>query len=579
MRKKWFAFGCLTSIVLLIVLFYFVGASLGRMAKTTTKKIDPNTYLHVKLSGSMKEYNELKDDYFMKQFSDTSLSVHELVQKINFATHDPNVRGIILEPFYFSTGFANMNEIRKVISKFRQSGKPVYTYLEMVGNSDYFVCSNTDRIFMNPSASAMMMLTGIGSETLFFKEMLDKMGVDMKVIHAGQYKGAGENFSRTNFSPPVRKNLERLFDDIYQKMLMTIAESRNISYDEVKHIYENRKEIIINQETALQYKLVDELLFKDEMLSKLNIHKNQLLDVNNYKTKEQSVLSNNQIAVVYAQGNIMKGSSTDPEKITAAKFVKVLDNVQKNSKVKAVVMRINSPGGSALESEIILHKIKQLREEKPVIISMGNVAASGGYYLACNSDFILADDFTITGSIGVVGMFPNVKELSQKIGISTDKISRGKYSNLISFWERPTEQEIASIERMLETTYNEFKTRVSNGRNLSLAEVEEVAQGQVWSSTDALSNQLIDEVGTINDAILKASTIANMDSYTLAYFPKQKTFMEYFLEERFDMNILWKIVSKETPLALIDFEEMYTYLESVLYDPVQAISPIIGIAE
>jgi protease-4 len=556
-----------------------MGASLNRMTKKKVNKLDPNTYLHLKLTGSIKEYNELKDDYFFAKFSEQTPAIHDLIQKINFATHDPNVRGMVIEPFYLSTGYANMNELRAAITKFKQANKPVYTYLELAGNSDYFLSCVADKIFMNPSSSAGLILTGIGSDVLFFKEMFEKIGVEVNVIHAGDYKGAGENFSRTEFSPPVRKNLERLFDDIYGQMLSTIAGSRNISLDEIKHIYENRKDIIINQQSALDFKLVDELAFRDDMLNKLDIKKNQLLNINKYAIKEQNLLSNSQIAVVYAQGEIMKGSSADTERLTSAKLLKILDDVQKDSKVKAVVLRVNSPGGSALESEIMLHKINQVREQKPVVISMGNVAASGGYYIACNSDYVFADNFTITGSIGVVGMLPNIEDLSEKMGITTDKITRGKYTGLLSFWQRPTSDEIASIKSMIASTYVEFKTRVAEGRNLSLEDVEKIAQGQVWSSSDALSKKLIDEVGSVNDAVLKASTLANMTSYSVQYYPQQKTFMEYFLQENFDIDIISKYISNQSSYAFIQIKDLYEYLKSVLYDPVQAVCPVAGIVE
>ncbi len=303
------------------------------------------------------------------------------------------------------------------------------------------------------------------------------------------------------------------------------------------------------------------------------------MNINKYAIKEHNLLSNSQIAVVYAQGEIMKGSSADTERLTSAKLLKILDDVQKDSKVKAVVLRVNSPGGSALESEIMLHKINQVREQKPVVISMGNVAASGGYYIACNSDYVFADNFTITGSIGVVGMLPNIEDLSEKMGITTDKITRGKYTGLLSFWQRPTSDEIASIKSMIASTYVEFKTRVAEGRNLSLEDVEKIAQGQVWSSSDALSKKLIDEVGSVNDAVLKASTLANMTSYSVQYYPQQKTFMEYFLQENFDIDIISKYISDQSTYAFIQIKDLYQYLKSVLYDPVQAVCPVAGIVE
>ena len=571
MRKKWFTFGCLTSIVIVIVIFWLIGSSVNRLTKQKIVKLDPNTYLHLQLKGELKEYNELKEEYFLDRLGDTSLSVHDIVQKINFATHDPNVRGLIIEPYFFATGYSNLNEMEKSIDKFKASGKSVYSYLEMAGNKDYLLASTADKIYMNPSASAGILLTGVGSNVLFYKDMLDKIGVEMKVIHAGKYKGAGENYSRTSFSEPVKRNLDRLFKDIYDKTLFMLSENRKIDIKKAKSIYEQREEIMINQQAALDYGLVDELLFRKEMLKANGIEKDQLLSISKYSISEKKQLDNWKIAVVYAQGNIVKSSGDDRGKLTSEKMIKMLDEIENDNNIKAVVLRVNSPGGSALESEIMLHRIKKLREKKPVVVSMGNVAASGGYYISCDADYVYADDFTITGSIGVVAMLPNIADLSQKMGINTEKIGYGKYSGLVNVWEELSEEEIASIRSSIAQTYIEFKTRVSEGRKISLDEVELVAQGQVWSAEDALDKKLIDEVGMLSDAILKAGALANMPSYTIDYYPHKISLMEYFLEEKFDIKVAMAYLTDME--NILHLNELKEFAQNLIHEPIQAIMP------
>ena len=571
MRKKWFAFGCLTSFVLVIVFLLVVFHSLGNLGKKKAVKIEPSSFLELKLSGEIRDYNEFKDDFFSSPMQKKTISANDVVLKINKAAKDKNISGIILEPNWIKSGFATVNEIISALENFKATGKKVYAYLEMCGNKDYYLASVADSIYLNPSASAGILLTGIGGNILFYKELLDKLGIEMQVIHAGKYKGAGEPFSRNQMSEPFKESVDELFSDLYEQMLKEISRRRNIPYSQVKKIYEKRDDVFINKQNAIDLRIADELAFKEAMLEKLNINKKNLVKFSDYRMPIPS-LKPDKIAVIFAQGGISQSKSELEENISAAKFNKILDKLEEDKTVKAVVMRVNSPGGSALESEIILNKIKALKKKKPFVISMGNVAASGGYYISCDADYIVADPFTITGSIGVIGMFPNFNKLGTKIGIHSNVIKKGKYSTLFDPWQKPDKSVLKNFESEIKETYAEFKNRVAEGRKLKIDKVEEIAQGRVWSSSDAFKNQLIDAEGTLDDAVRKAAELAGISSYGKIFYPKQKSFFELLLKEKFNIEIFSGITNSEWEKEL-KFKEALQFYEMIKNDPVQAIVP------
>ena len=571
MKGKWFAFGCLTSVVIIMVMIFSTINIIGSMSKSMGKKkqikgVLPDSYLHVKLTGEIVEYNEFSESFF----GEDAVGTHSIIQKINKAFYDKKIKGIILEPKWMTCGMANINEIMEAIEHFKSSGKKVYAYFDMCSNRDYILASIADSIYLNPSASGGLFLTGVGGSVLFYKDLLDKIGIEMKVIHAGKYKGAGENFSRSSFSKPVRENLDKLFTNIYDKMIIMIAENRNLPVEQIKNIYENRKEIFISGEKALEYNLVDKLCFRDDLFNELGINKDHLVSLKSYKLSIRDK-EKERIAVVYAQGGIApSGSFYTAQNLSASKIDKVLDKLETDNSIKAVVLRVNSPGGSALESEIILNRIKQLRSVKPVIISMGNVAASGGYYISAESDYIYADPFTITGSIGVVALIPNLGKLSKNIGLNSEQLKKGKYSDLFNPYKEPDEEEFAALKNDIEETYIEFKTRVADGREMSLEEVELLAQGQVWSSEDALDKNLVDGVGMLNDAINKAAEIAGIAEYSVHFYPKKKSIFEEFLKDKFDIDVAAELMKSDIAKE-VGLDRSLLFYKNIKNDPIQAI--------
>ena len=576
MKSKWFSLGCLTSIAIIIIMIFTMLWTFGSMGKGFKKpmpeKIVEGSWLRMDLSGSIIDYNEFEDNPFTDPFSADKTSVHEIVHKINKAAQDDKIKGILLEPKFIACGYANLNEIMSALENFKSTGKEIHAYLDFGIDKDYLLSTVADKIYLNPSASAGILLTGVGRGVLFYKELLDKIGVEYTVIHAGKYKGAGETFSRNEFSEPVRKNLDRLFSNVYNSILTKIAQNRGIELAEITKIYEKREELFINQEKALNYNLVDELSVKEDLYNELGVTKKNLVSFSKYKIPKFKK-SNSNIAVIYAQGVIVAPSQGfGAVNITAAKLNKILDKIEKDNEIKGVVIRVNSPGGSALVSEMILDRIKRLRGAKPVVISMGNVAASGGYYISAESDYIFADPFTITGSIGVVAMLPNIAKLSDNIGLHEQDISKGKFANAFSIYSKPNESMINSIRMSIKETYLEFKQRVADGRGISIDDVELIAQGQVWSAEDALQNDLIDETGMISDAIKKAAELSNVDDYTIKYFPKQKNFFEEIIKDKFDIDIAETIISNQ-----IDEDKgilkAWQLFKSIKNDPLQAVMP------
>jgi len=572
MKAKWFSFGCLTSIIVIVIIFITSITAISRMSKGLVdnfriKKTAPGSFLYLKLSGSIATYNE----YDNSAFNQTMPATHEIVQKIRKAAADANIAGILLEPRNIACGYANLNEIMAALEDFRAADKPVYAYLDFTFNQDYYLASIADRIYLNPSASAGILLTGVGGNVLFYKDLLDKIGVEVNVVHAGKYKGAGETFSRTGFSEPVKKNLNRLYDSYYSKILEVIAANRSLSAEEIRFIYESREDLFISQEKALEYNLVDELLFRNELLTDLNLE-DKLVSLAQYKSFSK-IPAGYKIAVVYTQGNIAPSNSFAARtNLSASKINPILDKLQKDNSIKAIVLRVNSPGGSALISEVITNKISQVMKHKPVVISMGNVAASGGYYISSISDYIFADDFTITGSIGVVSMLMNINELAEKFGVSVEDMGRGKFVDAFSMYEKPGKAEIEGLRNSIEKTYIEFKSRVSEGRSMPIEEIEKIAQGQVWSSNDALENGLIDEIGLLSDAIKKAAELAGASSYKVAYYPQQKNFLEELLKEKLELDIAAKFLELTVPEEL-KIDEAKLFFENIKDDPIQTIMP------
>jgi len=571
MKGKWFGFGCLTSILLLlaiVLISFFSVKNYFNKYKGDNKKVADSTWLVLNLVKEVKEFSELSEDFLGKKNN----SVHNYIQAIDRAAEDERIAGIILCPQYFTAGYSTLDQLMNSLQNFKASGKPVYAYVNSITNRGYYIASIADKVYLNPSSSAGILLTGIGGHILYYEQMLDKLGIEMQVIHAGKYKAAGEQFVRNEMSPEFKENLTSLYGDMYQQMLQTIAENRGIEVLDLRNLYEERDNIWINGQYSLKTGLVDELMQYQELLDMLDINKSNKMNLTEYPIPPRLV-PDNKIAVLYAQGNITTQTGPAIDMITSSKLFKELELIEKNPNVKGIVLRINSPGGSALESDIILNKLLEVQRTKPIVVSMGDVAASGGYYIACSANYIYADPMTITGSIGVVSIFPNLNKMSDSIGVNSSSIRYGKYSDLFNIWEKPNEAELIAMQSSMMGIYDEFKTHVANGRAMTLNQVESIAQGRVWSSKQAKDNGLIDDIGNLNDAIDKAAEIADISSFAIEYYPKQKSLMDLLLNEYFNIDMAVQVLSGK--IEYLDMMKELEYLKSIKADPRQTYCPVI----
>ena len=573
MRTKWYLFGCLTSVLLVMLFIFLLVNTLTKLAtKTPTMKIENNSVLYLDLKGQIQDYTEITD----MNFSFLPTSAHDIVQKINTAENDIRIRAILLEPQAIMANRATVNEIIKALNDFKATGKKVYGYISNATQADINLLGAADEVYMNPSNSAGFIMYGAGGAFGYYKDLLDKLGIEVRVIRAGEYKSAGESFNRSSMSLEMRRNMDMLYADIYSQMINDYSRNFNTSPVTFRYVFESREELIINGRKAMEYGIVDELIHFDRLLTKLDIKEEQLVKHTRYiaETPRQHV---NRIAVIYAQGNI---TPTQPQfgesNINSKQFIQMLETIEKDRNIKAVVIRVNSPGGSAMESEVILSKIEELKKVKPVVISMGGIAASGGYYIAANANYIYADPYTITGSIGVISMIPDLSGSAKNIGINTELLGHGKFLSVNDMWNAWSTDLEKGMEIMTTQIYDEFKNRVAQGRNMSLNDVERIAQGQVWSANAALQYRLIDGIGGLTDAVKKAAEIASIERYSLDYFPERKSMLATLFENQFSFSMARLLMKNELPATFAKpIDEGLNLLNDIMIHPVQMRSEII----
>ena len=518
---------------------------------TTTKKV---RLAHIKISGELPE-----SPGRMTLFGDLGVDLRKTIARLDKVAQDTKISGVILEIGPTNLPRGKLNELRNAISRVRAGGKKVYAQLESAYGTHFLLATACDEIIM-PEAGVLL-IPGIHAEMAYYKEMLGKLGIEADMLHVGAYKGAAEPLTRTSMSEPVRKNLTALIDDLFDQMVTTIAGDRQMKVDEVRALVDQG---LLTATQAHAAGIIDRVVYPDEFRAELKeqYEADELVYVFNYAKKKLdtdfsgpmgmiklfqtimgvgSVSSSKgpQIAVVYAVGPIMSGKSeSDPfggQSMGSTTIVEALQKAAKNEKVKAIVLRINSPGGSALASDLIWRATQAI--DKPIVASMGDVAASGGYYIAMGADKIVAEPGTVTGSIGVVGGKLCMGGLYDKIGITTDRISRGKNSGMFSATSKFSASEREVVSNMMHDIYRIFTTKAAAGRNLPLEKLEALAGGQVYSGRDAKRNGLIDELGTLKDALRVAKQLAGLDADTkvgLEILPKAKNPLEAIFDTDFD---------------------------------------------
>jgi protease IV len=511
------------SIILIIVVFAVIAGSSKK--KVVVKD---NSVLTLRLDNSIPERpvnNPLENIPFLSKDFDFPVSLQEILQNIKYAKDDNHIKGIYLELPFIQTGLASVEEIRNALIDFKKSGKFVYAYSELYTQKSYYLASVADSIYLNPNG--LFSFTGFHSEQIFFKGTLEKLEIKPILIRAGKYKSAGETFTESSMSDANREQVTAFMNSSYDYYLSKIDSARHIPKNQLMDIA-NTLQIKLPAD-AVKYKLVDRLVYEDNVLDAL---KNKLgeksdkdihqISMKEYREADHPAKSSggNRIAVIYAVGEIGSGEGSE-DKIGSDKMAKAIRDAREDDDVKAIVLRVNSPGGSALASDIIWREVLLAKQKKPVIASFGDVAASGGYYIAAPADYIYAEPTSVTGSIGVFGLLPDMQGFwKDKLGITWDRVKTGKYADIGNPNRTMTDEEKDIIQMLINNTYAEFKDRVATGRKLKPEFVDSIAQGRVYSGIQAKNIGLVDALGSMDDAIAMAAQKAHLTQYSLKIMPQ-----------------------------------------------------------
>lgn len=490
-----------------------------------------------------------------------TMTLRQVLQSIEKATKDEHIVGLLLDGRRegASSGYANLAEVRGALERFRAAGKKIIAYDTSWSEQEYYLASIADETIINPMG--MMEINGLSYRQIFFKEALDKYGIGMQVIRVGDYKSAVEPYTRQNFSPENRQQTQALLTDLWSKFLASVGESRSLSSTDLQKIADDRG--FLNPTEAKKLGLVDEVAYFDKVVADLKKLTEQTelensslrqISLENYANslveKANNKLSNQKIAVIYAEGTIVGGKGS-LEQIGSDRFARELRQLREDDSIKSIVLRVNSPGGSATASEAILREILLTRKHKPVIVSMGNMAASGGYWIAAGADYIFAEESTITGSIGVFGLLPNIQTIANNHGVTWDVVKTGRLADINSNVRPKTEEELALYQESVAQTYNLFLDKVAEYRNLPRQEVDQIARGRVWSGKEALKKGLVDRIGGLEAAIAYAAKTAKLgNNWQLEEYPKQHSLETEIVNRLLNLNVkAWQPTEQVNPFT------------------------------
>ena len=539
------AAGLMLGVFSIIIIFSILAAS----GDSKEVQLDKPYVLRLELNGEIQDrVEEMPFDLSEITGQDVNiLGLNDILANIKKAKTDENIKGIYIEIGMISAGFATREEIRNALLDFKESGKFITTYSEIYTQGSYYLASVADYICMYPEGG--MELRGLNSTIPFFTNALKKMGIEPQVIRHGKFKSAVEPFMLSEMSDENREQIETYMGSIWEHFLKNVASDRELTRDRLNEMAENLE--IQTTEDAVRLGLVDSLFYRDQFQNHLAnlMEQENYDDINFVSLKKYNKVKNEnardkfkkeKVAVIYAQGEIQSGEGSETV-IGSERISKAIRKARKDEKVKAIVLRVNSPGGSALASDVIWREMKLANEEKPVVVSMGDVAASGGYYIACASDKIYASPNTITGSIGVFGIMPNLEELmTDKIGITFDNVKTNKFADLGSVNRPLTQEEYDIIQKGVVDVYNTFTSKVAEGRDMSQENVDDIGQGRVWSGTNAMDINLIDEYGGLEAAVAGAAELAELEDYRIYELPEQKDPFQELLEQlEEDMQTSW----------------------------------------
>ena len=532
-----FTLATVTGIVISSVVLFFISIlvvfSMVSSSESETQ-VRKNSVMMLDLNGTLAERSQenpldliMKDDY-------KTYGLDDILSSIKKAKENEDIKGIYIQATSLGAGFASLEEIRNALKDFKESGKFVVAYGDAYTQGLYYLSSVADKVLLNPQG--MLEWRGLAATPMFFKDLLEKVGVEMQVFKVGTYKSAVEPFISTEMSAANREQINVYLSSIWGQITSAVAESRNLSVEALNK-EADRMLMFYPAEESVKNGLVDTLIYKNDVRDYLKnlagIDKDDnmpilgIQDMINVKKNVPRDKSGNVIAVYYAYGEIDGGSSASTDEgINSEKVIKDLRKLKDNENVKAVVLRVNSPGGSAYGSEQIWYAVNQLKKEKPVIVSMGDYAASGGYYISCNADTIVAEPTTLTGSIGIFGMMPNAKGLTEKLGVNFDVVKTNPYADFGNLTRPMNDGEKGLMQMYVNNGYELFLTRCSDGRGISMEELDKIAQGRVWTGSTAKELGLVDELGGLDKALEIAIAKAGVDAYTVMSYPKKEGFLE-----------------------------------------------------
>lgn len=560
---KIFFASLLAILVFTIVSFLIFIGIVSSSTKEATKVEEPSV-LTLDLSRPMVEMTQ---DDPLEQLAQslrnqpTPIGLKKLLESIHHAENDPNIKGIFIKSGTTMAGFAQLDEVRTALKEFKSSGKFIVSYANMYSEGGYYIASVADDIMVQ--AQGDVELNGLSAQISFYKGLLDKLGVEVQVFRVGDFKSAVEPFIKTKMSPENRLQTKRLLGTVYDHYLKEVSESRNIPETRLRQISDSM--LVRSADDAKTYGLVTQVGYYDQMLDllreKMGLGEGEKIpgvSLGKYeKTFNAQAYNAKKIAVIVAEGDIVTGEGGTGS-IGSKKFAKLIRKAREDDNVKAIVLRVNSPGGSALASDVMWREVKLASKKKPIIASMSSLAASGGYYISMACDTIVAEPTTITGSIGIFGLIPNIQKLmNNKLGITFDEVQTGQYSNMMTITRPLTDQEKRIIQRNINEGYKTFTTKAAEGRHMKREDLLKIASGRVWSGTDAKQNGLVDVLGNFQDAVNIAARKAGLKDgdYMLRYYPESKPFLQQLMENLDKKAAVW--------YGKMEYGDLYPYLKGL----------------
>ena len=530
---KTFLASFLGSAVLLCALVIFLITSIiASVAKSSdsTVELKEKTVLYMDLSDDIPERTIKNNFQMLLKGNDMDVAgLNDILNNIDAAAIDPNIEGIFLDLSIIGTSSANIEEIRNRLISFKESGKFIISYAESYSQSAYYLASVSDNIYMLPDG--VLDIHGLASQGIFYKNLLERLDIEMQIIRPAnnKFKSAVEPYFLDKMSDSNREQTSVYLNSIWNKICNDISVSRNIKVETINKVADELT-FMTDAQAAVDYGFIDELIYKDELLAKLHELTNTpddkklniIKNIQYANVRPEMMTGDDDIAIIYATGQIIDGEGDDST-IGSTTLSAAIRKARTDKNIKAIVMRVNSPGGSAVASEVIRREVELAANEKPFIVSMGTYAASGGYWISSSSDYIFADPNTLTGSIGVFGTFPNLKGfLNDKVGLTFDEVKTNENSDFGSLYKPLSPYQMTMMQKSVTDTYDDFITLVSNERDLRKTFVDSIGQGRVWSGTDAIGIGLVDELGGIDKAIAYAAEKAGLTSYSIKEFPKQE---------------------------------------------------------